>query len=117
MAEEVDRQQGDAVQEQDEAQLSPAARMALQAVMLPVMGLIAAGVLLLVGISLVFAALVLIVALLAGAASVPLAALAGRRRINRARYGEREVVEAQATVRVEDSAETNDDESQDVSGG
>ncbi len=98
MSEEIDRTQRRDVWERDVDDLHPAARVLLQALVLPVAGLIAAGVLLVVGLSLVLVGLVLVAALLAGAVSVPLAVLAGRRRLRPTRRGP-EVLDARATVR------------------
>jgi len=91
-------------QDGDEEQLGPVARVIVGALALPVAGLMAAGVLLLVGLSLAVAALVLLLGLLAGAATVPLARLAGRRPPGRPfGFSRRRVIDAEATVREVDS--------------
>ncbi len=99
MSEEIDRKDGAQARETDLDDMHPAARAVLGALVLPVTAIIAAGVLLVIGISMVLVALVLVAALVAGAASVPLAVLAGRRRRNPTARGGQEVLDAQATVR------------------
>ena len=84
-----------------EEHIRPVARLVLRALALPAAGIAAAGVLLLIGISLVVAAFVFLIALLAGAVTVPLAVLAGRRRATRQRSQfSGNVLDAEATVRV-----------------
>lgn len=109
MAEEPDGQRGHPTREQGETQLHPAARVVLQAVSLPVAGIVAACVLLAMGVALIFVALVLVAALVAGAASLPLAALAGRRRIDHGRSHERQVLDAAARTRHPDAEDGDED--------
>ena len=90
----------------------PMARLVLRALALPAAGIAAAGVLLLIGISLLVAATVFLVALLAGAVTVPLAMLAGRRRAARRQSStfSGNVVDAEATVRVVDKSAEGEQE-------
>jgi hypothetical protein len=116
MSKDLDRRSERLPQKGGGDQLHPAAKLVLQALSLPVAGLVAAGVLFVVGAGLILVALVLIAGLLAGAASVPLAMLAGRRRITRARFVHRDVIDARATVHHADAEQDDQDESADSSG-
>jgi hypothetical protein len=103
MPEELDGRHDRPPEERGGERLHPTAKVVLQAVSLPVAGIVAACVLVAMGVGLIFVALVLVVAFLAGAVSRPLAALAGRRRIARSRCRDREVVDAAATLRYPDA--------------
>lgn len=106
-----EREDGPVVPEAEGKPLGPATRLVVGTLALPVVGLIAAGVLLVVGISLVIAGLVLLAALVAGAISVPLAVLANRRpRRLGGRRPSAQVLDVEADVRTLDRSEQNEED-------
>ena len=112
MAEDADGQARPAIGGAVERRLRPVAKLVLKVLALPAAGIAAAGVLFVVGLSLLLVAVVFLGALVAGAVAVPLALLAGRRRRRAVRSQAQfsgQVMDAEATVRVLDKSPDEDE--------